>query len=69
MKAVVRPIPFPTNGRLLAVSDVHGNLPWLKVCQLTNQVEYSEMSKCGANYKINLLSLALGVSFYIPTKK
>ena len=30
MKAVVRPIPFPTNGRLLAVSDVHGNLPWLK---------------------------------------
>ena len=30
MKAVVRPIPYPANGRLLAVSDVHGNLPWLK---------------------------------------
>ena len=30
MKAVVRPIPFPQSGRLLAVSDVHGNLPWLK---------------------------------------
>ena len=30
MKAVVRPIDFPERGRLLAVSDVHGNLPWLK---------------------------------------
>ena len=30
MKAVVRSIPFPESGRLLAVSDVHGNLPWLK---------------------------------------
>ena len=30
MKAVVRSIPFPENGRLLAVSDVHGNLPWLR---------------------------------------
>ena len=30
MKAVVRSIPFPARGRLLAVSDVHGNLPWLK---------------------------------------
>ena len=30
MKAVVRKIDFPERGRLLAVSDVHGNLPWLK---------------------------------------
>ena len=30
MKAVVRAIDFPARGRLLAVSDVHGNLPWLK---------------------------------------
>ena len=29
-KAVVRAIEFPEGGRLLAVSDVHGNLPWLK---------------------------------------
>lgn len=30
MKAVVRPIPFPAGRRLLAVSDIHGNLAWLK---------------------------------------
>lgn len=30
MKAVVRPMEFPEGRRVLAVSDVHGNLPWLK---------------------------------------
>lgn len=30
MKAVVRPIEIPEGRRVLAVSDVHGNLPWLK---------------------------------------
>ena len=39
MKAVVRSIPFPEHGRLLAVSDVHGNLPWLKA--LLKKVEFS----------------------------
>ena len=30
MKAVVHGIDLPARGRLLAVSDVHGNLPWLR---------------------------------------
>ena len=30
MKAVVHDIDLPARGRLLAVSDVHGNLPWLR---------------------------------------
>ena len=29
-KAAVQAIPFPEGGRLLAVSDVHGELTWLK---------------------------------------
>ena len=62
-------IVFGTENVAVEVSVGVLGFNWQKVCQLTNQVEYSEMSKCGANYKINLLSLALGVSFYIPTKK
>lgn len=40
-----------------------------KVKQLTNQVEYSEMKSSGANFKINLLSVNFGMSFYIYPKK
>ena len=36
-----------------------------KVKQVTNQVEYSEMKSSGANFKINLLSVNFGMSFYI----
>jgi len=62
-------IVFGTENVAVEVSVGVLGFNWQKVCQLTNQVEYSEMSKCGANYKINLLSLALGISFYIPTIK
>ena len=39
----------------------------LEVVQLTNQVERSEMENSGANFKVNLLSIGFGLSFYIPT--
>ncbi len=35
--------------------------------QVTNQVEVSEMRKFSANYKINLMSINLGISIIIPT--
>lgn len=36
-----------------------------KVNQITNQVEVSQMKSSGANFKINLLSINFGMSFYI----
>lgn len=38
-----------------------------KTVQTTNQVEVSQMVKNSANFKINLLSVNLGLSFYIPS--
>ena len=38
-----------------------------RTVQTTNQVDVSVMESCGANFKINPLSLELGLSFYIPT--
>jgi len=38
-----------------------------KVKQVTNQIYYSEMKSSGANYRINFLSINLGVVFHIPT--
>ena len=38
-----------------------------KTVQTTNQVDVSVMESSGANFKINPLSLSLGLSFYIPT--
>ena len=40
---------------------------WQKVKQSTNQVEKSQMTSQSASFKINLLSINLGMSFYIPT--
>lgn len=37
-----------------------------KIVQTTNQVEVSKMVQNSANFKINLLSVNLGMSFYIP---
>ena len=42
-------------------------LNWQKVEQTTNQVDKSVMTSSGANCNINLLSLEMGMSFYIPT--
>ena len=38
-----------------------------KTGQTTNQVDKSVAESSGANFKINPLSLGLGLSFYIPT--
>ena len=40
---------------------------YTKTEQTTNQVDFSVMEKSGANFRINPLSLELGLSFYIPT--
>lgn len=40
MKAVVRHIDIPQGRRLLAISDIHGNLPWLKA--LLAKAEFSQ---------------------------
>ena len=40
-----------------------------KVRQVTNQVEISEMKSSGANFKVNLLSINFGMSFYIYPKR
>lgn len=39
-----------------------------RVKQVTNQVEVSEMKSSGANFKVNLLSINFGMSFYIYPK-
>lgn len=36
-----------------------------RIVQTTNQVDVSQMVKKGANFKVNLLSINLGMSFYI----
>lgn len=38
-----------------------------KIVQTTNQVDVSQMVKKSANFKVNLLSINLGMSFYIPS--
>ncbi len=58
---------FVTDEAALEVSVGVLGFDYQKVKQITNQVEVSEMQKSGANYKINLLSINLGISFYIPT--
>ncbi|EJX04605.1 hypothetical protein EVA_07288 [gut metagenome] len=58
---------FVTNEVALEVSIGQLGFDYQKVVQVTNQVERSEMEKSGANFRINLLSLSFGLSFYIPT--
>lgn len=58
---------FVTNELALEVSVGLLGFDYQKVVQVTNQVEKSEMEKSGANFKINLLAINFGMSFYIPT--
>lgn len=58
---------FVTNEVALEVSVGLIGFDYKKVVQKTNQVNVSEMEKSGANFKINLLAINLGLSFYIPT--
>lgn len=58
---------FVTNNVALEVSVGLVGLNYQKVVQRTNQVEQSVMESSGANYKINLLNISLGITFNLPT--
>lgn len=60
---------FVTNEVALEVSVGLVGLNYQKVIQKTNQVGVSVMENSGANFKINLLNINFGISFYIPTGK
>ncbi len=57
---------FVTNEVALEVSVGILGFDYQHVKQITNQVEVSEMTTSGANYNINLLSINMGISFYVP---
>lgn len=56
---------FVTNELAVEFSVGVLGLNYQKVEQVTNQVERSVMESSGANFKINLLSIGLGLSYYI----
>ncbi len=58
---------FVTNDVAVEVSVGLMGFNYNKTVQTTNQVETSVMESSGANFKINPLSVGLGLSFYIPT--
>ena len=58
---------FFTDNVALEVSVGLMGFNYNKTVQTTNQVDKSVMESSGANFKINPLSLGLGLSFYIPT--
>lgn len=58
---------FVTNEVAVEVSVGLMGFNYNKTVQTTNQVDKSVMESSGANFKINPLSLGLGLSFYIPT--
>lgn len=58
---------FFTDFLALEVSVGLIGLDYQKVIQNTNQVEYSVMESSSANFKVNLLAINLGLSFYIQT--
>ena len=58
---------FVTNEVAFEVSVGLMGFNYQKVVQVTNQVERSEMEKNGLNFKVNLLAINFGLSFYIPT--
>jgi len=58
---------FMTNEAALEVSVGVLGFNYQKTVQTTNQVEKSVMESSNANFKINLLSIKIGMSFYILT--
>lgn len=58
---------FMTNEAALEVSVGVLGFDYQKTVQTTNQVEKSVMENSNANFKINLLSIKIGMSFYILT--
>lgn len=59
---------FVTNNVALEVSIGVLGLNYNRVKQVTNQVETSIMRKSGANFRLNLFSIGMGISVYLPTK-
>lgn len=58
---------FFTENVALEVSVGLIGLDYQKTIQNTNQVEFSVSETSGANFKVNLLAVNLGLSFYLPT--
>ena len=58
---------FFTNNVALEMSVGLIGLDYQKVVQNTNQVDFSVAESSSANFKVNLLAINLGLSFYIPT--
>lgn len=59
---------FVTNNVALEVSIGVLGVNYKHVKQITNQVETSIMHNSGANFKLNLFSIGMGISIYLPTK-
>ena len=57
---------FATNEICVEVSVGILGIDYQYVIQNTNKVETSTMQQSGANFKINPLSISLGMSFYLP---
>lgn len=60
---------FFTDNVALEVSVGLIGLNYNKVIQNTNQVGTSVMTSSGANFKVNLLNINLGIAFYLPSGK
>lgn len=58
---------FVTNEVALEVSVGLVGLDYQKIVQHTNNVGTSVMERSGANFKVNLLQISLGISCYLPT--
>lgn len=59
---------FVTNNVALEVSIGVLGLNYARSEQVTNQVQTSVMQRSGANFKLDLFSIGMGVSVYLPTK-
>lgn len=59
---------FMTNNVALEVSIGVLGINYKRVKQVTNQVETSIMNSSGANFKLNLFSVSMGISVYLPTR-
>ncbi len=61
-------IAFLSNEVALEVSVGVFGFNYSKATQTTNQVEKSVMENSTASFKINILSIGIGISFYLPTR-
>lgn len=59
---------FVTNNVALEVSIGVLGINYKRVTQITNQVDTSVMQNSGASFKLNLFSVSMGISIYLPTR-